>query len=88
MSTKLWDVSRRHRAIESVPRTPANPTNVTQFDEALGISLKMNKTQRLQTGESAMTHAMLLTAVNLDAEGKPTRWRVENSWGEEPGEKG
>jgi bleomycin hydrolase len=29
-----------------------------------------------------------LTAVNLDAEGKPTRWRVENSWGEEPGEKG
>jgi bleomycin hydrolase len=48
----------------------------------------MNKAQRLQTGESAMTHAMLLTAVNLDAEGKPTRWRVENSWGEEPGEKG
>ena len=59
-----------------------------KFDEALGVSLKMNKAQRLQTGESAMTHAMLLTAVNLDAEGKPTRWRVENSWGEEPGDKG
>ncbi|GAA5874794.1 hypothetical protein JCM3774_003442 [Rhodotorula dairenensis] len=63
-------------------------TKLWDFDEALGISLKMNKAQRLQTGESAMTHAMLLTAVNLDAEGKPTRWRVENSWGEEPGEKG
>ncbi|TKA53664.1 hypothetical protein B0A53_03706 [Rhodotorula sp. CCFEE 5036] len=63
-------------------------TKLWDFDEALGINLKMNKAQRLQTGESAMTHAMLLTAVNLDAEGKPTRWRVENSWGEEPGEKG
>ncbi|BGP57195.1 bleomycin hydrolase [Rhodotorula sphaerocarpa] len=58
------------------------------FDEALGIKLGMTKAQRLQTGESAMTHAMLLTAVNLDADGKPTRWRVENSWGEEPGDKG
>lgn len=48
----------------------------------------LDKAQRLDYGESLMTHAMVLTGVNLDEEGKPTRWRVENSWGEEPGEKG
>lgn len=84
----------REPANHSLPRmdltfaSSADQCSVQKFDEALGVSLKMNKAQRLQTGESAMTHAMLLTAVNLDADGKPTRWRVENSWGEEPGEKG
>lgn len=28
-----------------------------------------------------MTHAMVITAVHLDKEGKPVRYRVENSWG-------
>jgi len=31
---------------------------------------------------------MVLTGVNLDSKGKPNRWRVENSWGDENGEKG
>jgi bleomycin hydrolase len=35
-----------------------------------------------------MTHAMVLTAVHLDDEGKPVRWRVQNSWGESAGDKG
>ena len=43
----------------------------------------MNKAQRLQTGDSEMTHAMVLTAVHLDDNGKPVRWRVENSWSKE-----
>lgn len=34
-----------------------------------------------------MTHAMLFTGVDL-LEEKPRRWRVENSWGEEGGQKG
>ena len=48
----------------------------------------LDKAQRLDYGESLMTHAMVLSGVNLDDNGKPNRWRVENSWGEEPGEKG
>lgn len=48
----------------------------------------LDKAQRLEYGESLMTHAMVLTGVNLDDEGKPNRWRVENSWGESAGEKG
>ena len=43
----------------------------------------MSKAERLDYGESLMTHAMVLTGVNLDENGKPNRWRVENSWGEE-----
>lgn len=35
-----------------------------------------------------MTHAMVISAVHLDESGKPVRYKVENSWGEEPGEKG
>ncbi len=48
----------------------------------------MTKEQRLDYGESLMTHAMVLTGVNLDEDGKPNRWRVENSWGERVGAKG
>ena len=35
-----------------------------------------------------MTHAMTLQGVNLDADGAPTRWRVENSWGKDHGRDG
>ena len=34
-----------------------------------------------------MTHAMLFTGVDV-VDGKPRRWRVENSWGEDSGQKG
>ncbi|CAG8474684.1 5329_t:CDS:2 [Dentiscutata erythropus] len=44
-------------------------------------------TQRLQYAQSAMTHAMVFTGVHLEND-KPIRWRVENSWGEDRGEKG
>ncbi len=42
---------------------------------------------RLIYHETAMTHAMLFTGVDL-VDGRPRRWRVENSWGEEGGQKG
>jgi len=59
------------------------------FDYELGFNIKLGlkKSERLQTGESQMTHAMVLTAVHV-VDGKPVRWRVENSWGERAGEKG
>ncbi|TFB00672.1 Cysteine proteinase 1 [Trichoderma ghanense] len=60
------------------------------YEAGLNTSLRgMTKAQRLQTGESAMTHAMVLTAVHLDERtGRPVRWRVQNSWGTGAGEKG
>lgn len=47
----------------------------------------MNKAQRLDYGESMMTHAMVLTGVDL-VNGQPTKWKVENSWGPKVGTKG
>ncbi|WP_284978234.1 C1 family peptidase [Arthrobacter sp. fls2-241-R2A-200] len=49
--------------------------------------LAMDKEARVRCGESAMTHAMLLTGVDV-LDGATRRWRVENSWGEEAGDKG
>ncbi|GAA5840676.1 hypothetical protein JCM9279_007399 [Rhodotorula babjevae] len=63
-------------------------TRLYDLDEGFGVSLGMTKAQRLETGDSAMTHAMLLTGVHLDEAGKPVRWRVENSWGAEACDKG
>ena len=54
----------------------------------LDTDFPMTKAQRLDYGESLMTHAMVLTGVNLDENGKPNRWNVENSWGDEVGKKG
>ena len=48
----------------------------------------MTKAQRLDYGESLMTHAMVFTGVNLDKAGRSNRWKVENSWGEDRGNKG
>lgn len=62
-------------------------TALYEYEDAFSIRLGLTKAQRLQTGESAMTHAMVITAVHLD-EGKPVRYRVENSWGPYAGEAG
>ena len=48
-------------------------------------SFPMNKADRIATFESGSTHAMTLTAVDLDAAGKPVKWKVENSWGADNG---
>ena len=53
-----------------------------------GMDLDMTKEERLDYRDSAMNHAMILCGVNLDADGKPNRWKIENSWGEDAGRKG
>lgn len=58
------------------------------YENTLQIRLDMTKAERLDYGQSLMTHAMVFQGVNLDPDGRPTRWRVENSWGDEPGQKG
>jgi bleomycin hydrolase len=62
-------------------------TDLHDYNLGFNITLGLNKAQRLETGESAMTHAMVLTAVHIEG-GKPVRWRVQNSWGESAGDKG
>ncbi|MCI8403057.1 MAG: C1 family peptidase [Lachnospiraceae bacterium] len=52
------------------------------------LKLPMTKAQRLDYGQSLMTHAMVFMGVDLDEQERPLRWRVENSWGKEPGKDG
>ena len=42
----------------------------------------------VEYGHSVMTHAMVLTGVDLNDKGRPRRWKVENSWGDKVGDKG
>lgn len=58
------------------------------YESLFGTTFGMNKAQRIMTFDSGSTHAMTLTAVNLDDNGKPTKWKVENSWGADHGQKG
>ena len=48
----------------------------------------LDRAERLDYGESLMTHAMVFEGVNLSADGHPTLWKVENSWGKEHGRDG
>ena len=63
-------------------------TSLFDFNLFYGTDFSLDKASRLEYGESKMTHAMLFTGVDLDANGSPKKWRVENSWGDRNGEKG
>jgi len=52
-----------------------------------GVEYGMDKADRLRHNQTMMTHAMLFTGVDV-VNGRARRWRVENSWGTETGQKG
>lgn len=53
-----------------------------------GTTFPMTKAERISTFDSGSTHAMTLTAVDLDENGQPKKWKVENSWGPTNGHNG
>lgn len=55
--------------------------NRYDYGSLMGTSFEMDKRQRILTGSSGSSHAMTLMAVDLDKEGNPKKWMVENSWG-------
>ena len=62
--------------------------NNYDYGSLFGTTFGMDKAQRIMTYDSGSTHAMTLTAVDLDKDGKPVMWKVENSWGPDYGHKG
>ncbi|AKP68455.1 aminopeptidase [Companilactobacillus ginsenosidimutans] len=58
-----------------------------QYDQVFGIDTKMSKGDALDYGNASVSHAMVLTGVNI-IDDKPNRWKVENSWGDANGDKG
>ena len=62
-------------------------TNLYRRDQLFDADFTMSKADMLDSGESMMDHAMVITGVDI-VDGKPTKWKIENSWGEKPGFKG
>ncbi len=62
-------------------------TELYKRDDLFDVDFEMSKADMLDSGESMMDHAMVITGVDL-VDGKPTKWKIENSWGEKPGFKG
>ena len=58
-----------------------------EYEKSFGFDILQDKANSLDYSESLMTHAMVLSGVNI-LDGKSNRWKVENSWGEVPGNKG
>ena len=61
--------------------------NLYDYELLFGTDFTMDKKAKLEYGDSVMTHAMLLTAVDMEGS-QSLKWRVENSWGEKGGDKG
>lgn len=65
-------------------------SDIDNFDYAslFNTTFNMTKAERISTFDSGSTHAMTLTAVDLNAQGEPIKWKVENSWGASWGQQG
>lgn len=61
--------------------------NRFDYESTFGLSYKMDKGESLDFRASAMGHAMCITGVSL-RNNNPLKWKIENSWGEDRGNKG
>ena len=50
------------------------------YESLMGTTFGMDKKQRIQTFSSGSSHAMTLMAVDLNKDGKPVKWMVENEY--------
>lgn len=64
--------------------------NLDNFDyeSVMGTTFGMDKADRVRSYDSGSTHAMTLVAVDIDENGNPVKWMVENSWGPSAGYQG
>ena len=60
---------------------------IYDYENVFQTSFNMNKQTRLEYGDSEMTHAMLLTGVDIKKRNS-TKWKIENSWGTKSGNQG
>jgi len=80
------EVSKRFAAKQGI-----EDLTIHDYKSVFGVDVAnvLSKADRMIYGESKMTHAMVFTAVSVDESTEaPTKFRVENSWGDDRGEKG
>lgn len=65
-----------------------NDINNYDYESLFGVKFGMDKKERIQSFDSGSSHAMTLVGVDLDENGKPKKWLVENSWGANSGFQG
>lgn len=58
------------------------------YESLFGVNFDMNKRERILTFESGSTHGMALVGVDTTADGKTSKWLLENSWGKDKGFEG
>lgn len=86
-------VSMACDVMQEFPRYIEDFNNVLALDGLdlnglFGMDLRMERADMLDMGETCLTHAMTFQGVELDKDGKPVAWRVENSWGKDCGKDG
>ena len=62
-------------------------TGLYDYETLFGLDLSMEKGELLNFRQCSLNHAMVLTGVNL-VDGKPDKWKIQNSWGTENADKG
>lgn len=63
-------------------------TNLYDYETPFGIKTGMSKGNMLDYNQSSMGHAMVITGVNIVNEDLVDKWKIENSWGDDKGNKG
>ncbi len=58
------------------------------YDSIYGVKFGMNKKERILTFNSGSSHGMALIGFDESADGKITKWLLENSWGKSAGHEG
>ena len=63
-------------------------TNLYDYETPFGIKTGMSKGDMLDYNQSSMGHAMVITGVNIVDKNSVDKWKIENSWGDDKGNKG
>lgn len=61
--------------------------DVLDYDLLFDTTFAMPRADRMQFLQARLTHDMVLLGVDI-VNDLPTKWKIENSWGDEPGNKG
>lgn len=72
---------------ESLRKEGLLGANLIRYDKLFGFEEKLSKGEQLDYHSAYCNHAMAFTGVNL-VDGVPDRFKVENSWGKDNGDKG